>query len=337
MAAFASRIAYNALGLIAGSILANNVCAHEPGDFGQFFRGATISDALGAAPPAGLYYENTAFYTPEAPGHGQVAGFTPDALVEGATVIWSTGWKFLGANVVMVAAQVYFVVNAWPSAEPGPPFTNATHYPAWHTTLVNPLTLSWNLPNNWYASIGINFWVPDGSHYNNTPNPDYWAIEPSAAISYLGDGWNLTAHFVYDINGASAGHTGPFASTPNAAFGIGYRSGQQAYLDLTATKKFGNWEIGPVGYLRWQPTTDRPGSGFSCAAMAAVTGVICGRATDFAFGGLIGYDFGQVKLKLYLTDSVYTKDDFGGLIVWTKVAFKIPDLPGPSAPPPFNK
>jgi hypothetical protein len=252
-------------------------------------------------------------------------------------VIWSTGWKFLGANVVMAASQTWFELDAWSSAEPGPPYPKATHYPAWHTTLVDPLTLSWTLPNNWFVSAGIRFWLPDGSRYNNTPNPDYWTVEPTAAISYLGDNWNLSANFIYDINSASAGHTGPFANTPIAAFGNGYRSGQQAYLDLTATKKFGNWEIGPVGYYRWQTTSDRPGSGLSCATMAALTPITCGRATDFALGGLIGYDFGPVKLKLYLTDSVYTKDDFGGLIVWTKLSFKVPDLPQPPAPPPIHK
>jgi outer membrane protein assembly factor BamB len=34
------------------------------------------------------------------------------------------------------------------------------------------------------------------------------------------------------------------------------RGGDQAFLDVTATKKFGKWEIGPVGYLAWQSTPD---------------------------------------------------------------------------------
>jgi len=86
-------------------------------------------------------------------------------------------------------------------------------------------------------------------------------------------------------------------------------------LDITATKKFGNWEIGPVAYLERQSTSDRPGGGASCAQMAAATGsqLTCGHATDFAIGGLVGYDFGRVALKLILTESVYTKDEFGGL------------------------
>jgi hypothetical protein len=312
-----------AVGCIAGAVLANNAAAHEPGDFSQYFRGVSIGDPVGAAPPPGVYFENTTMYAPKATGHGQVSAFKVNAWAEIPTLYWSTGWNFLGANVVMALSQPYYEVNAWSSVAPGPPFSGATHFPAVHNIWVDPLTLSWNFRNGWFASASLAFYAPDGSRYNNSPNPDYWTFEPSAAISYLGDGWDLTARFVYNVNASSAGHTGAFAGTAAAAFGVGYRSGDQAYLDLTATKKFGKWEIGPVGYLKWQTTSDRPGGGFSCATMAASTGVPCGRATDFAVGGLIGYDFGPVALKLFMTDSIHTKDDFGGLLIWTKLSFRI--------------
>jgi hypothetical protein len=336
MAAFAWTLILGVIGSIAGILLANSVSAHEPGDFSQYFRGITIGDPLGAAPLPGVYFENVTLYAPRSSGHGQVAAFNASAASEVPIIVWSTGWKLLNANVVMAASEQYFEVNAWSSAAAGPPFTGATHYPAWHTTFLNPLTLSWELvPLKWYASVGLAFWVPNGSRYNNTPDPDYGTLEPHATLSYIGDGWDLTAHFVYDINGASAGHTGPFAGTPAAPFGTGYRSGDQAYVDLTATKRFGNWEIGPVGYLKWQLTNDRPGGGLSCARMAAVTGVTCGWATDFALGGFVGYhlDAAGAFLALYVTDSVYTKDDFGGLVIWSKLAFKLPDLAQNSSSP----
>jgi len=213
-------------------------------------------------------------------------------------------------------------VDAWTKAVGGPP-QPAVHYPAVHNMWINPLTLSWNFKNGWFASTSLSFYIPNGSRYDGSPNPDYFTFEPSAAVSYLGDGWNLTARFVYNINGESAGHTGSFAGTPAAAFGNGYRSGDQLYVDLTATKKFGKWEFGPVGYLKFQTTDDRPGGGFSCATMLAVTGVKCGRATDMAVGALVGYDFGPVALKVFFTESVSTKDDFGGLLVWTKLSMRL--------------
>jgi hypothetical protein len=317
---------------ITSGVLIDGAFAHEPGDFSQYFRGVTIGDPLGAAPPPGLYFQNTTMYAPRATGHGQVGGFKVNAPADIPTLFWSTGWNFLGASVLMAVAQPYYVVNAWGANVGGPPFTGTTHYPALHNTWVNPLTLSWNLGNGWFFSSGFAFYVPDGSRYDNSPNPDYWTFEPNAALSYLGGGWNLTAHLAYNFNGSSAGHTGAFALTPVAAFGVGYRSGDQAYLDLTATKKFDKWEIGPVGYLKWQTTDDRPGAGVSCATMAAVTAsqLTCGRATDFAVGALVGYDFGPVALKTFVTQSVYTKDDFGGVLIWTKLAFR---LWGPDATP----
>jgi hypothetical protein len=305
------------------SALADEALAHEPGDFSQYFRGVSIGDALGAAPPPGVYFQNTTMYAPGAPGHGQVGAFKVNALAVIPTLYWSTGWSLFGASVAMAISQPFYQVDAWSNGAAGPPFAGATHYPAVHNIWVNPLTLSWNFQNGWFLSTSLAFYAPDGSRYDNSPNPDYWTFEPSAAISYLGDGWNLTARFVYNINASSAGHTGSFAGTAAAAFGNGYRSGDQAYVDLTATKKFGKWEIGPVAYLKWQPTDDRPGGGFSCAAMLAATGVKCGRATDIALGGLVGYDFGLAALKVFVTDSVSTKDDFGGVLVWTKLSFRI--------------
>jgi hypothetical protein len=312
-----------ASGYIAAGALAERALAHAPGDFSQYFRGVSIGDPLGAAPPPGLYFENTMMYAPGAPGHGQVGAFKVNAVADIPTLYWSTGWSFLGASVAMAISQPFYQVAAWPRGAAGPPFAGAVHYPALHNTWINPLTLSWNFKNGWFVSTSLAFYVPDGSKYNNSPNPDYWSFEPSAAISYLADGWNLTTRFVYNLNAASAGHTGSLAGTPAAPFAVGYRSGDQAYVDLTATKKFEKWEIGPVGYLKFQLTDDRPGSGFSCATMLAVTGIRCGRASDFAVGALVGYDFGPVVLKAYITDSISTKDDFGGVLVWTKLLFRV--------------
>ena len=48
----------------------------------------------------------------------------------------------------------------------------------------------------------------------------------------------------------------------------------------------------------------------------------------------VGYDFGLLTLKTFITESLYTKDDFGGLLIWTKLAFRLwgPDLVERPAP-----
>lgn len=329
------RIACSALATLATFIVPEPGLAHNPGDFGQYQRGVTMGDPAAAAPPPGLYFENTTLFAPQITGNGQVAGIKVDATVDIPTLIWSTGWSFLGASVMAYVAQPVFNLSAWNSNVSGPPYAS-TFYPTVHNTWINPVSLSWNLGNGWFASGGFALYVPDGSRYDNTANPDNWTFEPHAAVSYLANGWDMTAHLVYDFNTASAGHAGPFAGTPAAAFGVGFRSGDQVFLDLTATKKLGNWEIGPVAYFEWQATSDRPGGGASCAQMAAATGSLltCGRATDYAIGGLIGYDFGRFALKLILTESVYTKDEIGGFAMWTKLSFPLfaPEEPAANKP-----
>lgn len=320
------------LALLMCGIGACQVLAVEPGDFQQYVRGFSIGDPLGAAPPPGLYFENTTLYVPSAPGYGQLNGYKANALLDTPTLYWSTGYNFLGASVAAAISQPFYQVGVWNSSVAGPPYGGVTLYPTVHNTWINPVTLSWNLGGGLFASAAFDVYVPDGSRYDGTLNPDYWTFEPRASVSYLGNGWDLTGTFLYNFNTASQGHTGPFAGTAAAVFGNGYQSGDQAFLDITATKKFGKWEIGPVGYLAWQTTNDSPGGGLSCGAMGASTAglLTCGRATDYAVGGLVGYDFGPVALKFTLTDSVYTKDDFGGLFLWTKLSFR---LWGPDAPP----
>src|SRR5205085_8313225 len=130
MVVSARKVVLYVIGSVAGAVLSEGVSAHEPGDFSQWFRGVTISDPLGAAPPPGVYFENTTLYAPEAFGHGQVSAYNVSASAEIPLLLWSTGWKFLNASVIMAISKQYFEVNAWRSAAVGPPFAS-THYPAW--------------------------------------------------------------------------------------------------------------------------------------------------------------------------------------------------------------
>jgi hypothetical protein len=327
------RLALGACATLVVTLLPAQGLAHNPQDFGQYVRGATMGDPVGAAPPPGLYFENTTLFAPEIVGNGQVRGLRVDALVDIPLLVWSPGWSFFGASYLAYVAQPAFNLTAWFSTASGAPNAPAQFFPTLHNTYVNPVGLSWNLGGGLFASAGFGAFIPDGSRYNLTANPDYWTFEPHGAVSYLAGGWDLTAHFLYDFNTASAGHSSPFAGTPAAAFGMGYRSGDQAFLDLTATKKYGKWEIGPVAYFEWQTTPDQPGSGFTCAQMQAVTTVACGRATDYAIGGLIGYDWGPVALKMIMTETFFHADELGGFALWTKISFPLSGTDAPASKP----
>src|SRR5436190_12527687 len=99
-----------------GTITPAPTLAHQPGDFSQYFRGVTIGDPLGAAPPPGLYFQNTTLYAPSAAGYGQVSAYKVNSVAVIPTLYWSTGWTFLGANVAMAISQPFYQVDAWPSS-----------------------------------------------------------------------------------------------------------------------------------------------------------------------------------------------------------------------------
>jgi hypothetical protein len=346
-------------GAVAGLALitwADRGLAIEPGDFGQTLQGATIGAVLAAPAPPGFYMAWDSFIAPVGVGTGQNFGRSIGGGLWGAALYWSTGYQFLGANVSMAVLQSFYDAAAYKTEGAtlagngsGPPFGSAVWFETTGNTLFTPVFLQWTLGNGWFFATGLTLIAPDGSHYNGTLNPDYFTVQPRLALAYVSSDWHLLANLKYDINTASAGRTGSYQLVANSSpvffnralasevlsFGNGYTSGQQAFLDLTATRIFGKLEIGPVASLKWQTTADRPGGGFSCAQVAAVLGptLSCGRATNYAVGGLVGYNFGPADLQVWITDSVYTRDDFAGWSIFTKLTWKLwsPDA-APSKP-----
>src|SRR5258708_6103827 len=131
-------------------------------------------------------------------------------------------------------------------------------------------------PGLWFASTV--FYIPMASGNGNADcgpgcKERYNAVGATVNLT-CGTGWNLTVSALYDINTASEGRTGLYqviarnpATAPAFAAlltgpanpGRGYTSGNYLYVDWTATKKFGSWEVGPVGFFKFQTTDDSPG------------------------------------------------------------------------------
>jgi hypothetical protein len=352
-----------ALALAAG---ADRASAMEPGNFGQTLAGATIGAVIAAPAPPGVYIVMDSFIGPQGTGTGQNLGTTVTVPLWAPTIYWSTGWQFLGANVAGAVVQPFYYVASYQSNGgtlggngSGPPFGGPGANPfvggtLWFensgNTLFTPLILQWTLGHGWFADLGVTLIAPDGSHYNGTNNPDYFTVEPRGGLAYIDKDWHFTANFKYDINESSKGHTGPYQIIANAppvsfvpplaatiaSFGNGYTSGNELFADLALTHLFGKLEIGPVASVKVQTTTDTPGSGFTCAQVAAALGpgLSCGRAENVAVGGLVGYNFGPVDWQVWVEDSVYTRDDFAGWGIFTRLTYKLwgPDAAPPSKP-----
>ncbi len=342
--------------------------AAESGDFQATLRGATIGVPLGAAPPPGLYFGLETFIGINNPGTGvnsaaagavpvlgTARGLTVFGQAYAASLVWGTGWKFLGGDVTFAVIQPGFTVAGFATNPVPPPMASCTppmnfgcaggsFFENLHNTVWSS-SLSWNLGAGWFGSAGFDFQGPDGSQYNGTLNQDYWTFSPHAAVAYFSKEWKIAVNSEYDIHTASAGHTGTFAAiaanaglVPTAtnvgAPGIGYRGGDQLFVDWSAEYKLGKWAFGPVGYFKFQTTTDTPGSGFTCATLAATFGpsLGCSKPTAVALGGILEYDLGPANFQIWVTnDELVNNDDFKGWSVWTRLSLK---LWGPEAPPP---
>jgi hypothetical protein len=343
-----ARLAF--FGAAAGLIMTGSMStsfALEQGDFSNNLSGASLGLPLGAAPPPGVY-SGLEMLIGAPGGRGGVntgnQGGLPDGTAGGFTslktvnigilpVAWSTGYNIFGASLVLNAVQAFYNVGVAVSAVPdtftGPAFPGFIVPAVANTTWGG--NLSWKLGQGWFFAAGFAFEGPDGSRYIGTPNPDYWSFEPTWAISYIDKNWVASANMTYFFNTASRGVCCGLAGTP---FGNGYLSGQEFYLDLTALYKFGKWEVGPVASWVAQTTTDSPGGGFSCTAMALASGgaANCGKEDRVRVGGLVGYDFGLVDFQVWVTDDVYCNSVAGcGIGVWSRLGFKIwgPEAPAP--------
>ncbi len=336
------NVVLGGLAALAIGGMASSALAEESGSFQNRLNGATVGLPLGALPPPGLYTGLETAYlgmlgvgpnTRGNQGGGGGVNFYLPAIAQAVPLLWVPGWNFLGASYAMSVVQAFYNNNNTGTVSAGAPFGSAANpviggqYTT-ANTLWNPIVLSWNLGAGWFVSVGFNFTAPDGTHTSTnglfTPNPDYWTFEPTFAVAYLANNWNLAANFFYDINSKSQGKccASSLLSPGVPAGGFQITSGNALYGDFHALYKFGKWSLGPVAYFEAQTTAN---SGFGCPAL-------CGNLSNVAVGGLVGYDFGPVDLQVWVTDSVARSNAIDGLDIWTRLGFRIW---GPEAPKPL--
>ncbi|KQQ00366.1 CoxB-like protein [Methylobacterium sp. Leaf121] len=228
--------------------------------------GGSIGIPAGAQIPVGLYFVAV-------PNYGVRYTFpaSSDLNVNTATFALSTPWSVLGARLQFIV----FNRSAVSASARGAPSSTGLGQSLYATQL------AWNLGND----VGVNYllggYVPNSTRFG----PQEGSLTHRFAVSYTGNGYNLTAnllygHFLTDraLNGSRA-----FPDYLN--------------IDLTATRRFGKFEFGPVAYA----SADLP--------VGNVPGYR--RQSQLAVGGLVGYNFGPVNVQAYITRDVAERH-YGG-------------------------
>ncbi|WP_448203230.1 transporter [Azospirillum sp. sgz302134] len=225
--------------------------------------GETVGLAVGAPLPEGVYFVDTFDWGVR---EGQNGAPDTTLAVNIPVVAWATPAKVLGARVQLLAALPALAVGVQDS--------NYT------SGIYNPFLagqLAWDLGNGLGVSYLLGVYLPVG----NKLGFDTTSINQRLGISYTADDWNLTANTIYGINTRSV------SRTTNPDF---------VNLDVTATKNFGKWTVGPVGFASWD--VNKPTSNYK-------------KQEQVALGALVGYNFDKVILQGYLTRTVH-ENNYGG-------------------------
>jgi hypothetical protein len=320
-----------AISMLIGAGAAACTCSHsalaiEAGAAPQSTSGATIG-ATAKPLDYGIYFSNkTLVYQGIQVGPGAAQqngnGAPVTRVLDMVTITAVPGWNILGATYSASISQKFA------GKRTGQPTNTSAN--GLSNTLFSPIQLAWNLGNGFYVQAGFGMYAPDGTTSGPTGlanvGAPYWTFQPQLILSYIKDGWSLTANLYDEIN------------TRNRI--TGYTTGEIFHADFTATKTIGRWSFGPVAYFTEQITADQPS-----AAMPLINQ---GRFENFALGGLLAYDFGPVKVSTWATDEIYARGYGGtppgvgrntttrGYAVFGQVSFKAfpfqDDAFGPAAP-----
>jgi hypothetical protein len=277
--------------------------------------------ASAGVPPPGIYMFNQVFtYQANLAGPGvksALGGNTKvgdQAAVDVQGFLFVPGWTFLGATYDAV------LVVPWVMGSLGQPFN--IQEAGMHNTYIVPVELSWKLADSRFAiKTGLGIYAPDGTTHNFIPGvtgssagtgypfigDPYWTFQPEFIISYLKDGWNLSAAIYDEIN------------TRNTV--THYTTGNILHADFTATKTIGKWTFGPVAYYYGQVSDD------SCSPPSCgyATGTLLNpqRFDIWAVGGLIGYNFGPAALSVWATQEVSAKASNAAAVAATGADFSL--------------
>ena len=245
-----------------------------------FQPGETMGIAFGAPLPEG-------FYGFDLEDYGKSDGSSRALGVNIPVAIWSTPLKVYDTRLEILYAAPFIHQNG---TAPG----DVNHMDM-ISQAVGPI-IAHDFGHGFNASVALLYRSPDSAYH------DYSSADFRLGLSYLANGYNISATFGY--SGTFGGHQGlglpPVAGYVGASDGVG--------VDLTATKKFGRFEAGIVGFAHTDTDTRLDNVGFNLNETTFNK-----RAGSVGVGGLVGYNFGVVKIQAMVTREIAKRFAYNGL------------------------
>lgn len=286
-----------AAGAVAVTGLAGQAFALEGNS--PYLPGVSVGTPIGALPPPGFYFsdDNVIINGGLKNNSGNNVPANVTAYLNIPAVLWAPGVNILGATYAAALIQPYSEQNLDLSAIGGGKLIQNGFF----NTLISPVNLSWNL-HPFFFKVGLTIYANDG--YTQTQAVaaaggvpahrvatgianDFWTFEPDLGVTYLDNGWDFTAHMIFDINTKDTD--------------TNYQSGTVFYLDLTAAKNIGKWTVGVGGNFTQQIENDTNFAG--TVANSEIQHIMA--------GPLVGYNFGPAELDFKALFNIQSENSFG--------------------------
>ena len=207
-------------------------------------------------------------------------------------LVWSTPWTIAGARVQLILAPVipvWYGEHGVSSSGLYDPFVSAQ--------------FAWDLGQGWGFSYMLGYYTAIQGTISSSSN----SVNQRFALSYTANGWNLTTNNILGLVDhplTNYPHGSPCPTFPAKGCNTNFYNN-----DITATKTFGKWDLGPVAF--YSMDLNSPIRGYQ-------------KQSQVALGFLVGYHLGPAVLQTYLTRDVYQKN-YGGYDtrLWASMQVKL--------------
>lgn len=284
--------------MAAAILLSSSLTASAEELWNPHLRGTNEGLVAGELPPKGVYFINDMYFVQwkEYDGSGKAMGPKLDAAIDIPIILWNPGIKVLDADYAVAIAQPFDYTSVYSSSTP----MKGNGHLGTYNTVVVPAILSWSLPSDFFVSTSLSVYVDNASSASGKYAPrnngagagnGFWTLEPSLGVSWVHDGWNVSADFRYDYNFEN--------ETTHVS------SGNMIVGDYTVTKTLNKWTVGIGGYSQNQLERDQYNGTERAGTVRLSYGV----------GPIVGYNFGPVSLQATYNQAITTHHDFGGNFV----------------------
>ncbi len=309
-----NTIKFAALGAVA---LAASSSAALAGS--QLPPGITTGIALGAPLPEGVYDVTIGFVqqgntTSNAVYTGQGGSlsnpYSPPAntpvngleAVLPVWLIWSTPWQVAGGRIQIDGTIPWASVDTYAGAHPQLSLLAGSQ--GWLNGLVES-SIKWNLGNGWNFGIGGGAFIGSDSSLLGIQESRFMG---QADIAYIAGGWEVLGNFF----------VGSGASNNLASLGAYLYNPAWFNYDLTVARKFGKFTVGAIAY----GSADLENGNMTCPITSAATlnFLPACKQSQFAVGGMVGYDFGSFSAIFQVSQDV-AQENYGVLNTtgWLKI------------------